>query len=267
MKRDALRATVTAGVAGAAIVFGGGGSVPAWTAGSVDRIDPLLVHPIAAVEPKIGRRALEPERNGVDASPSVDGEIREDDQGNMVIVDPLTGEVMGIVLQLGPPPEIKPYTLTAAQQRTATAVRLSLRNAIEVAKKRANGGRVLEVSFEPTAAAATYVLKIYQEGGIWEGKIDADSGRTLGAGTMIPDGKLDADDKAELAALDSASISIVEAVRLAEQHTQGKAIAVAIEETAEGAAVWEIVVVSNDETSRVAVDPVTGQVTQVASDT
>lgn len=251
----------TEGLAGAVFMLSGG-SAQAWSS-APNRIGTSLVQPIAAVEPKVGRPVLKPEIVPPDAFLSLHGEVREDDQGNLVIIDPLSGEVIGIVRQFGPPLEIKPYTLTAEQQRTATATKLSLRDAIAIAEKRTNGGTVLEVGFEPTASAATYVLKIHQKGGIWEGQIDADSGQALGAGTMIPEGKLDADDKAELAALDKAAITIVEAVRRAEDHVQGKAIAVALEDTAEGAAVWEVVVIANDQASRVAVHPVTGQVTQV----
>jgi uncharacterized membrane protein YkoI len=190
---------------------------------------------------------------------SVEFEIMTDPDGRHILVDPQSGEAFGYVLEMQTAPEIKPYTLNNAQLRAATAAKLSVTDVI-VSVEQHSSGKVLEASFEPIGSAATYSLKTYREGAIWEGRIDADSGTVLDQGKTTLDNHLDADDKAELSGLETASTTILEAIRIAEQHTQGKAIAVGLEERDVGGAVWEVVVVTGDKARRVFVDLVTGQV-------
>ena len=71
---------------------------------------------------------------------------------------------------------------------------------------------------------------------------------------------MDVDDKAVLAGLETASTTIVQAVQIAEQHAQGKAIAVEIDAGDGIEPVWEIIVTTNDQKRKVIVDPATGQV-------
>jgi uncharacterized membrane protein YkoI len=187
-------------------------------------------------------------------------EIQIDQQGRKILIDPRTGEPIGLVLEVQAAPEIKPYTLNNAQMKAATAVKLSVTDIIAAVEQNSSGGKVLEVSFEPTASVTAYSLKTYRNGAVWEGKIDADSGAVLKAGKTVPDSKLDADDKAELSGLETASTTILQAVRIAELHARGKAIAVAIEESDPEGVVWEVVVVTGDKAYRVFIDPATGQV-------
>jgi uncharacterized membrane protein YkoI len=237
MQQGQLFVTIMAGVISAAV----GGSVSV----SAKENDSLIT------APRVGFGLLE-------GTARSELDVRHDHQGRL-LVNPDSGEVIGIILNFADEPEIKPYTLRGAQLEAAMAARLSVTDVIATVEQQSSGCKVLEVSFEPTASAATYVLKTYRDNTVWEGKINADSGVMLDAGKTIPDSKLDADDKAELSGLASAVITIVQAVRIAEQHAQGKAIAVGLEESDAGGALWEVVVVTGDTARRMFIDPATGQ--------
>jgi len=97
--------------------------------------------------------------------------------------------------------------------KAANAVALSLLDAIAAAERHSKGGKILEVILEasskPTVSAAAYLLKIYRQGEIWEGRMDANSGAILGEEKASPESWLDVDDKAVLAGLETASTTIV----------------------------------------------------------
>jgi uncharacterized membrane protein YkoI len=94
---------------------------------------------------------------------------------------------------------------------------------------------------------------------MWEGQIAADSGQMIGAGKTIPKAKFDEEDTEEFNLFQRASTTISQAVEVAEQHAQGKAIAVGLEE-AGGGVVWNAVVAAGGTTRTISVDPLTGRV-------
>jgi uncharacterized membrane protein YkoI len=200
-----------------------------------------------------------------DSPPSEDGtgslEVQQDSQGNMILVDPRTGEVVGIVQEVYPPTEYN--RLNRARLRAALSVKLSVADVITAAEHQASGGKVLEAIFLPTASAATYSLKTYHEGAIWERQIDADSGAILHAGRMTPEIQLNGEGKAELAGVKTASTTIAQAVQIAEQRVKGKAVSAEINRAAGGGMAWKVVVVANDRARRVMIDPATGEVKSV----
>jgi uncharacterized membrane protein YkoI len=154
-------------------------------------------------------------------------------------------------------PEVKAEQRSSAEVKTATSAKMSVPDAIAVAEKHSNGGKVLEVSFD-AKKGATYALRTYQNHEVWEGSIDANSGQLLGPGKTTPESKLDAEDKAELAGLEAASTTLADAVRAAEQRTRGRAISAGLEDN-KGGVVWEVVVASNGKARKVVIDPKTGQ--------
>jgi uncharacterized membrane protein YkoI len=196
-----------------------------------------------------------------DGTGSIELEVRQDSQGNMILVDPRTGQVFGTVLEVYPATEDD--RIRRARLRAATSVRLSVTDVIATAEKLAAGGKVLEASFRPTASAATYSLKTYHEGALWEQKIDADSGAMLKTARMTLAGQLDGEARAELAGVRTASTTIVEAVQIAERRVRGKAISAEIAKAGWTGMVWKVVVVANDRALRVVIDPATGQVKSV----
>ena len=248
MRRGTLFVSIIAGIAGAAAL-----STPALVLARID-------------DPPANQRAVPP--NCAEPAPApalfIEGEIVQDSHGNKLVVDRQSREVLGIVLEGEPARETKPSTLSSSRVKAANAVALSLLDAIAAAERHSKGGKIMEVileaSFKPTVSAATYLLKIYRQGAIWEGRMDANSGAILGEREASPESWLDVDDKAVLAGLETASTTIVQAVQIAEQHAQGKAIAVEIDAGDGIEPVWEIIVTTNDQKRKVIVDPATGQV-------
>jgi uncharacterized membrane protein YkoI len=244
MRRGTLFVSIIAGIAGAAAL-----STPAFVLARID-------------DPPANQRAVPPNCVAPTPAPAlfIEGEIVQDSHGNKLVVDRQSREVLGIVLEGKPARETKPSTLSSSRVKAANAVALSLLDAIAAAERHSKGGKILEVSFKPTAWAAAYLLKIYRQGAIWEGRMDANSGAILGEREASPESWLDVDDKAVIAGLETASTTIVQAVQIAEQHAQGKAIAVEIDAGDGIEPVWEIIVTTNDQKRKVIVDPATGQV-------
>ena len=81
----------------------------------------------------------------------------------------------------------------------------------------------------------------------------------IGAGKTVPKAKFDEEDTEEFNLFQRASTTISQAVEVAEQHAQGKAIAVGLEE-AGGGVVWNAVVAAGGTTRTISVDPLTGRV-------
>jgi uncharacterized membrane protein YkoI len=240
MRRGPLFVSIIAGIAGAAAL-----STPAFVLARIG-------------DHSANQRAVTP--NCVAPTPAppalfIEGEIVQDSDGKKLVVDRQSHEVLGIVLEGKPGRETKPSTLSSSRVKAANAVALSLLDAIAAAERHSKGGKILEVSFKPTAWAAAYLLKIYRQGAIWEGRMDANSGEILGEEKASPESWLDVDDKAVLAGLETASTTIVQAVQIAEQHAQGKAIAVEIDAGDGIGTVWEIIVITNDMKRKVIVDP------------
>ena len=244
MRRGTLFVSIIAGIAGAAAL-----STPALVLARID-------------DPPANQRAVTSNCAAPTPAPAlfIEGEIVQDSHGNKLVVDRQSREVLGIVLEGEPARETKLSTLSSRRVKAANAVALSLLDAIAAAERHSKGGKILEVSFKPTAWAAAYLLKIYRQGAIWEGRMDANSGAIMGEREASPESWLDVDDKAVLAGLETASTTIVQAVQIAEQHAQGKAIAVEIDAGDGIEPVWEIIVITNDQKRKVIVDPATGQV-------
>jgi uncharacterized membrane protein YkoI len=177
----------------------------------------------------------------------------------ILLVDPQSGQIVGILRILAVQPGSETVTLGRAQPSVATAAYPSVMDAIVAAERHAGGGKVLEARLKLADSADTY-LKVHRNNAIWEGRIDARSGEVLGTEGMIPESQLDADERAELSVLKTASTTIVDAVHLAEQHIRGRAVAVEMEETKDGGTVWEVVVMMADEARSVIIDPATGEV-------
>jgi uncharacterized membrane protein YkoI len=196
-----------------------------------------------------------------DGTGFIELEARQDSQGNMILVDPRTGQVFGTVLEVYPATEGD--RLRRSRLRAATSVTLSVVDVIAAAEQQASGDKVLEASFRPTVSAATYSLKSYRAGAIWRREIDADSGAVSDAGTMTPESQLDREERAELAGVRTASTTIAQAVQIAERRVKGKAISAEIDKAKRGGMVWKVVVVANDQARRVIVDPATGEVKSV----
>jgi uncharacterized membrane protein YkoI len=149
----------------------------------------------------------------------------------------------------------------ASQEKSAAveAARLSVIDIIAVAERLQVGASVLDVSFEPADGRPIYAVRTYANGKVWDGLLDGASGAAIGQGIMMDESALDAEDKAELAALKDARVTLREAIASAEKVHGGRAFNAGLEQV-RGRAVWEILVQNAAQPHQVHVDPVTGKI-------
>jgi uncharacterized membrane protein YkoI len=153
-------------------------------------------------------------------------------------------------------PELEADDLNSNQLRTAVETRLSVTDAVAIAEKY-TGGSVLEATYSylPLKGAPIYALRTYQNGAVWATKIDANSGEMLDPGETIPREALDLEDKAELSGLQTSTITITQAIQIAERRAKGKAVSVDLEVVGAGGIFWRVIVVSNGMTRKLLIDP------------
>jgi uncharacterized membrane protein YkoI len=147
-----------------------------------------------------------------------------------------------------------------AEVKAFGGVKISLTDAIAAAETH-SGGKALDVAFENRNGKPAYRVKTYQNNAVWEGKVDANSGRIIGRGKTIPESKLDREDRAELSGLQQAKTTLAQATSAAEAHAGGKAIDAGLEET-NGKIVYEMAIIKSGALQKVTVDPANGQIAQ-----
>ena len=130
---------------------------------------------------------------------------------------------------------------------------ISLHEAIEIAEKRLPGSKTVEVTFDDQNDQLAYKVKTFEHNEVWEGAIDAWSGKIYGEGTTTHVSKLDPEDTAELAGMQKAGIDLLHAAAIAEQHEQGKAISAELEEV-NGRIVYEVVIVVDGKSKKITLD-------------
>lgn len=136
---------------------------------------------------------------------------------------------------------------------------ISIAQAIAAAEKRPGGGKAIDVSFDEGNGRPVFNAKTYQNNSVWEGAVDAKSGQLIGPGKTTPESALDQEDKAELAGLQQAKVTLAAAVKTAESAGSGKSMSAGLEET-NGKIVYEVVVVKNGSAKKLTIDPVTGKI-------
>src|SRR3981189_1367557 len=124
---------------------------------------------------------------------------------------------------------------------TVESARLSVTDIIAAAEKLQAGAIVLDVSFEPKDGQPVYAVRTYANDKVWDGLLDGTTGTAIDRGTVMDESALDAEDKAELAALKGAKITPREAIGSAEKAKGGRALNAGLEQV-RGHAVWEILI-------------------------
>jgi uncharacterized membrane protein YkoI len=152
----------------------------------------------------------------------------------------------------------RPSQDVTATQAVLAAVRLSATDIIAAAEKSQAGASVLDVSFEPKDGRPLYAVRTYLNGKVWDGFIDGVSGAVIDDGTVVDESALDAEDKAELAALKSAKITLRQAIASAENVHGGRALNAGLEQV-HGHAIWEILMKDTAQPQLIHIDPVTGK--------
>src|SRR6202022_1255915 len=158
--------------------------------------------------------------------------------------------------QRAPEPDV---LATEKEIKSFETVKVSLAEAIKVAANKHKDAKVVDVSFDSQAGQLAYKEKTYQDNNVWEGAVDAWTGKIIGEGTTTPVSKLDEEDQLELAGLLKASIDLSAATALAEERGTGKAISAGLEETS-GRVVYEVTIVSKGATTKFVIDPKTGRI-------
>jgi hypothetical protein len=152
-------------------------------------------------------------------------------------------------------------TATVAPQDAAAVepARLSVTDIITAAEKLPAEAIVLDVSFEPKDGQPVNAVRTYAKGKVWDGLLDGMSGIAIDHGTVIDESALDAEDRAELAALKVAKITLREAIASAEKANGGRALNAGLEQ-AHGRAVWEILIQNTKHPQQIHIDPITGKI-------
>jgi uncharacterized membrane protein YkoI len=150
-------------------------------------------------------------------------------------------------------------TVAPGEPATVESARLSVTDIIAAAEKLQVGASVLDVSFEPKDGQPAYAVRTYASGKIWDGLLDGTSGAAIDHGTVIDESALDAEDKAELAALKGAKITLRQAIASAEKANGGRALNAGLEQV-RGRAVWEILIQNTTQPQQIHVDPITGKI-------
>ena len=133
-------------------------------------------------------------------------------------------------------------------------VRISVPDVIAIAEKRAVGAKAVDVSFDGQADRLAYRVKTYQHDEIWEGTIDAATGKIIGEEVVTPVSTLDGKDKVELAGFRTAGIDLSDVVPIAEKYGSGKAVSAGLEEE-NGKLIFLVVVVTDGSLKQISVDP------------
>jgi hypothetical protein len=153
-------------------------------------------------------------------------------------------------------PEFKADELGGALLRSAGSAPISVSDAVAIAERH-TGGKVLEASYyySPLTFSPIYALRSYQNGAVWEAMIDASTGQIVENAEITPREALEPEDRAEISGFQAATLTILDAIRLAERHANGKAVSVDFEAADAPRAFWEVSVIIGKEVRKLAIDP------------
>ena len=153
----------------------------------------------------------------------------------------------------------RPKESTAGNANSAVSAKLSIADIIAALEKLRASERVLDVSFEPKDGQPAYAVRTYGNGKVWDGLIDGVTGAAIGEGTVTDESALDEEDKAELAALTHAEITLRQAVEIAEKANDGVALNAGLEQVRRRV-VWEILFQDATRHHQIHIDPITGRI-------
>jgi uncharacterized membrane protein YkoI len=153
----------------------------------------------------------------------------------------------------------RPSESPARKSESAVSAKLSIAEIILILEKLRSAESILDVSFEPINGQPAYAVRTYANGKVWDGQIDGITGMAIGDGTVADESALDDEDKAELAALKHAKVTLRQAVETAENANDGRALNAGLEQV-RGRAVWEILFQNAKHHQQISIDPITGKI-------
>jgi uncharacterized membrane protein YkoI len=153
----------------------------------------------------------------------------------------------------------QPKESTAENNDAAVSARLSIADVVAALEKLRANESVLDVSFEPKDGQPAYAVRTYANGKVWDGAIDGVTGAAIGDGTVTDESALDEEDKAELAALKHAKVTLRQAVETAEKANDGRSLNAGLEQVGRRV-VWEILFQDPTRHHQIRIDPITGRI-------
>jgi len=154
------------------------------------------------------------------------------------------------------------------QIKAFASVPVSIRDAIAIVEKSVPGNRVSDISFDGPADNLVYKIKAYHGDEIWNGAVDASTGKMIGAGSVVPVSNREVADQLKLDDFGAAGLRLSDAVDIAEKTTSGKAVSAGLGQV-EGEASLLVVVVADGSLKEVSLtsDPGKNQIAKSAVDT
>ena len=151
-------------------------------------------------------------------------------------------------------PEASAEHASKARLTAFKQAEISLGNAISIAESMI-GGIVIDANFQISNGRPAYVVKISLgwDHSVWQGMIDAQTGKVIGKGKTIPEDQLDQKDRSDLAGLHEWYASLAEAVVTAEYSGGGRPISASLKER-NGQIIFEVTVVKNASATKIFVD-------------
>jgi uncharacterized membrane protein YkoI len=151
-------------------------------------------------------------------------------------------------------PEASAEHASKARLTAFKQAEFSLENAISIAESTI-GGIVIDANFQISNGRPVYVVKTFLgwDHSVWDGMIDAQTGKVIGKGQAIPEDQLDQKDRSDLAGLHEWYASLAEAVVAAEYSGSGRPISASFKET-NGQVFFEVTVVKNASATKIFVD-------------
>jgi uncharacterized membrane protein YkoI len=169
-------------------------------------------------------------------------------------VVPLVLGVTGVVALTCAVPDAEAGKRTARIEYALTNAKIGLAEAIGKVEAQLSG-TVLEAKVEREHGRFLYEIELAKDGAIIEVELDPENGEILARRNK----KIEADELRSLAALRGAQVSLIEAIKIALQHTQGKAKSAEVEEE-HGSTIFEIKVIRAGKQYKSGIDLVHGKV-------
>jgi uncharacterized membrane protein YkoI len=161
---------------------------------------------------------------------------------------PLEAETLGVAAQSD--------TDEAAARRVLEQFRstqVSLNQAMAIAEHLHDGSRTADISFEISEPPA-YRVRTVKNDRIWENVVHANTGGIAGKEVTLSLKQLDRDDLANIIALKSVKLELLDAVRVAEDAEAGRALAAGLTKQ-DGKLNFVVVVAKGDRFSAVLFEP------------
>jgi uncharacterized membrane protein YkoI len=145
---------------------------------------------------------------------------------------------------------------SSTQIRAGERVKIPLRDAIESAEQQTHG-QAVDARLEIRNGRPQYFVATFGDGRLWKGYVDAQTGRVIGNGVTVAETHLGQADKARVAELRRAKISLAGAAGIVEELQDGKAIQADLA-ASNGKPMYQTEFISNGKLDRSTVNPESG---------